>query len=451
MPNSHRRRGRSVSRESRHHRRDVRSRSRESRSRGRISRSRGRESHNSRLDLQGNRIPRQPDIASNSLLTQQMQQILDRLTSLEEDRRVSRAASLRQPSNQQQQLVEETATTARDGAGFRDSAAPSSPGRSVSAAADRDATVTDRLIDAIRSINTTVRSNQAYFISNFDPSVNDIDTWCEEVDRAKVSNNWTDNECLSRIGNCLKGDSKTWLNEWVTSDRTWSNFIREFKPLCPRKPDVANILYEVMSTNSDRYPTYADYARRSLLRLRIVKGLSDELISAIVIRGVMDPQIRAAATNAKLMPNELVEYLSIYVKSNLNSKKYTNPSNNDRSFKSTLETSQRKRKFEDGTCFLCGKYGHKSSNCHKRQAANSSNNSNGNVQRNYPVSSSSADSNDDNAESTPEQAANVDTQPTIDTSPEPMPSTSRAAEALQPQPQENGDVLQSGEAVLAEE
>ncbi|KAH9641049.1 hypothetical protein HF086_006329 [Spodoptera exigua] len=320
MPNSHRRRGRSVSRESRHHRRDVRSRSRESRSRGRISRSRGRESHNSRLDLQGNRIPRQPDIASNSLLTQQMQQILDRLTSLEEDRRVSRAASLRQPSNQQQQLVEETATTARDGAGFRDSAAPSSPGRSVSAAADRDATVTDRLIDAIRSINTTVRSNQAYFISNFDPSVNDIDTWCEEVDRAKVSNNWTDNECLSRIGNCLKGDSKTWLNEWVTSDRTWSNFIREFKPLCPRKPDVANILYEVMSTNSDRYPTYADYARRSLLRLRIVKGLSDELISAIVIRGVMDPQIRAAATNAKLMPNELVEYLSIYVKSNLNSK-----------------------------------------------------------------------------------------------------------------------------------
>ncbi|KAH9636682.1 hypothetical protein HF086_003230 [Spodoptera exigua] len=62
-----------------------------------------------------------------------------------------------------------------------------------------------------------------------------------------------------------------------------------------------------------------------------------------------------------------------------------------------------------------------------------------------------ADSNDDNAESTPEQAANVDTQPTIDTSPEPMPSTSRAAEALQPQPQENGDVLQSGEAVLAEE
>ncbi|KAH9637999.1 hypothetical protein HF086_014860 [Spodoptera exigua] len=354
MPNSHRRRGRSVSRESRHHRRDVRSRSRESRSRGRISRSRGRESHNSRLDLQGNRIPRQPDIASNSLLTQQMQQILDRLTSLEEDRRVSRAASLRQPSNQQQQLVEETATTARDGAGFRDSAAPSSPGRSVSAAADRDATVTDRLIDAIRSINTTVRSNQAYFISNFDPSVNDIDTWCEEVDRAKVSNNWTDNECLSRIGNCLKGDSKTWLNEWVTSDRTWSNFIREFKPLCPRKPDVANILYEVMSTNSDRYPTYADYARRSLLRLRIVKGLSDELISAIVIRGVMDPQIRAAATNAKLMPNELVEYLSIYVKSNLNSKKYTNPSNNDRSFKSTLETSQRKRKFEDGTCFCVG-------------------------------------------------------------------------------------------------
>ncbi|KAH9630920.1 hypothetical protein HF086_006164 [Spodoptera exigua] len=281
MPNSHRRRGRSVSRESRHHRRDVRSRSRESRSRGRISRSRGRESHNSRLDLQGNRIPRQPDIASNSLLTKQMQQILDRLTSLEEDRRVSRAASLRQPSNQQQQLVEETATTARDGAGFRDSAAPSSPGRSVSAAADRDATVTDRLIDAIRSINTTAQST-------------------------------------GKLDSGMRGP------------------------------------------------------------YRVVKALPHGRYELQLLAGSYGKSTQAAAQFMKPWRGEW-----------------------------TPET--------------CAAY------------------------------FDGADSNDDNAESTPEQAANVDTQPTIDTSPEPMPSTSRAAEALQPQPQENGDVLQSGEAVLAEE
>lgn len=187
----------------------------------------------------------------------------------------------------------------------------------MSTATDRDANVTDRLIEAIRSINTTVRSNQPYFISNFDPSVNDINIWCEEVDRAKVLNNWSDNECFSRIGNSLMGDARSWLNEWVTNDRSWSNFKREFKLLCPRKPDIANILYEIMSTNSDRYPTYADYARRSLLRLQIVEGLTDELISAIVIRGITDPQIRASATNAKLLPKELVGFLSIYVKPNL--------------------------------------------------------------------------------------------------------------------------------------
>lgn len=62
--------------------------------------------------------------------------------------------------------------------------------------------------------------------------------------------------------------------------------------------DVANMLYEVMSTNSDSFVTYAEYVRRSLLQ--IVKGLSDELISAIVMRGVNEPNLKAAATNKNL-------------------------------------------------------------------------------------------------------------------------------------------------------
>ncbi|KAG7300455.1 hypothetical protein JYU34_016077 [Plutella xylostella] len=56
---------------------------------------------------------------------------------------------------------------------------------------------TERLIGALSAL-TRVRSTH-YYISNFDPSLNDIDSWCEEVERARIVNNWDDNECLARI------------------------------------------------------------------------------------------------------------------------------------------------------------------------------------------------------------------------------------------------------------
>jgi hypothetical protein len=67
-----------------------------------------------------------------------------------------------------------------------------------------------------------------------------------------------------------------WLIEWVSDDRSWSNFKREFKSLCLNRIDIANILFDVMKTDSDKYPTYAEYARHSLLRLRISHGLFDD-------------------------------------------------------------------------------------------------------------------------------------------------------------------------------
>lgn len=150
---------------------------------------------------------------------------------------------------------------------------------------------TGRIVEAIASL-VKVRSSN-YFISNFDPKIHNIDVWCEEVDRAKETNGWNDNECLSRIGNCLKGDARTWLLEWSSADRSWSSFKRDFKALCPRDIDIASILFEVMSTDSKGFATYAEYARRSLLKLALVKGLSDELIVAIVVRGIVDPHIKA--------------------------------------------------------------------------------------------------------------------------------------------------------------
>lgn len=169
----------------------------------------------------------------------------------------------------------------------------------------------DTLADALSIAINKVKPHN-YYVSNFDPAVHSFETWCDEVERAKLVNNWGDLECLSRVAHCLKGDAKTWLNEWVTSDRSWSNFIKEFKSLCPHKLDYANILFEVMSTNSNKFNTFAEYARRSLLRLRIVKGLSEELMVQIVIRGISDAQVRAAAANAELTVDNFVTFLAIY-------------------------------------------------------------------------------------------------------------------------------------------
>lgn len=89
-------------------------------------------------------------------------------------------------------------------------------------------TITDSarmLAEAFISINS--ENTQKYFVSNFDPTIHGKNPWCEEVEQARTSNNWSDSECLSLVSICPKGDARTWLNEWVTS-----NLVKEFKPLC---------------------------------------------------------------------------------------------------------------------------------------------------------------------------------------------------------------------------
>lgn len=235
---------------------------------------------------------------------------------------------------------------------------------------------TEQIVEAIQSLKSV--NTHSYYVSNFDPSVHDVDAWFSEVDRAKSTNRWTDTECLSRIGNCLKGDAATWLNEWVSNDRSWTNFKKDFKPLCVKKIDVASILYEVMSTNSDSYQTYAEYARKSLLRLRIVKGLSDDLITAIVIRGIADPQVKASATNANLLPNDLVNYLSTFIKpkkslaagahtsgrSAHSSGHHSKNRGHSNSFRKPLSPRPPIK------CYTCGETGHKQISCPKKPKPN---------------------------------------------------------------------------------
>lgn len=237
--------------------------------------------------------------------------------------------------------------------------------RDTDAGTSADKGVADRIVGALSSL-IQVRSH-SYYISPFDPNIHDFDMWCAEVDRARQLNNWDDRECLGRIGGCLRGDARSWLNDWISHDRTWTNFKTEFRSLCPRNIDFANILFEVMSTNSNKYSTYAEYARKSLLRLNIVRGLSDELKVSIVIRGIADPQVKAVATNAKLLSKDLVEFLSVYVKPKHDfrvSNNVVRPPNN----LGQMHTRKRDapRSADKLVCHTCGETGHRKWHCPKK-------------------------------------------------------------------------------------
>lgn len=229
--------------------------------------------------------------------------------------------------------------------------------KETSAPCSEASTLAHALMEAIKTMQPPRLHSQHYYVSNFDPTINNFDTWCEEVDRARDANNWSDHECLSRVATGLKGDAKVWLSEWVTNDRTWTNFKQEFKPLCPTKLDFANILFDAMNTTSDKYSTYAEYARRTLLRLRVIRGISDELRTLIVIRGIDNPQIRAAAANADLTPDTLVSFLSIYTKPNRDRLNTNRPSNNKKRppVNSNVRTELK--------CFNCSQRGHLSRDC----------------------------------------------------------------------------------------
>lgn len=227
---------------------------------------------------------------------------------------------------------------------------------------DRQKDATDRVVGALLALSK-VRS-QNYYISPFDPNVHDFDVWSAEVESAKQVNNWDDRECLGRISGSLRGDAKSWINEWVTTDRTWSNFKIEFRSLCPRNIDVATILYDVMCTNSDKFTTYAEYARKSLFRLNIVTGLSEELKVAIIARGISDPHVKAATVNAKPSSKQLVEFLSAFVKpkANANSNKTVRAS----PVRNVGTYAVQKREFNKNShikCRLCGNNGHHRNQC----------------------------------------------------------------------------------------
>lgn len=85
---------------------------------------------------------------------------------------------------------------------------------------------TEKVVEAIHSLK--YGGTRDFYVSNFDPNIHNVDAWFDEVDRAQILNKWNDAECLSRIGHCLKGDAKSWLDEWVTyygSYHTTSNEI----------------------------------------------------------------------------------------------------------------------------------------------------------------------------------------------------------------------------------
>lgn len=353
---SRRRNKRRVSRESRDEDSKRRNRSRVMYSRSPRRRSRSPHSDNAR------RLRDSSYVSRGSPRRDPLDRIMRRLDALEERMPTSKAStSTPVPRLSARSLTPPMvpAPTETSVAGVETRAT----GMVAETSCDASVDAADRIVGALSSL-IQVRSKH-YYISNFDPNVHDFDLWCAEVDRGRELNHWDNRECLGRVGGCLRGDAKTWLNDWVTSDRTWTNFKAEFRSLCPREVDMASILYDVMSTNSNKFTTYAEYARKSLLRLSIVRGLTDELKVAIIVRGIFDPQVKAATANAKLQSKDLVEFLSVYIKP----KNVSSVTNNPARLHIGGTSNQHKRdapKYDRLACFSCGNIGHKQINCPKK-------------------------------------------------------------------------------------
>ncbi|KPJ04425.1 Retrovirus-related Gag polyprotein [Papilio xuthus] len=113
-----------------------------------------------------------------------------------------------------------------------------------------------------------------------------------------------------------------------------------------------------MNTSSDNFQSYAEYARRSLLRLRIVKGLGEELMIQIIIRGITDAQIKAVVSNSNLTVENVVSFLANYTKPKFNVK-----SDNHKPFIPTIHKNKSRNSGSDQKCFGCGKPGHTEVNC----------------------------------------------------------------------------------------
>ncbi|CAH2103904.1 unnamed protein product [Euphydryas editha] len=140
-----------------------------------------------------------------------MQHFFNRLVSLEEQYHTA-SSQRREPSGgaptamsaaavgAEHAVKSEPASAPQGCARLPASVAPSSPERPVSATADHFS-VADRIVDALRFINIPVRSNQSYY---FDPNVNDIETWCEKVDRPEFSVNLKKCSFLSTKIECLR-------------------------------------------------------------------------------------------------------------------------------------------------------------------------------------------------------------------------------------------------------
>ncbi|CAG9814717.1 unnamed protein product [Phaedon cochleariae] len=147
------------------------------------------------------------------------------------------------------------------------------------------------------TVNTTVS------IPTFDPDSEDdeVNLWCEEIEKLGDMFKWSGYELLIRGASGLIGEAKDWFMKWKPVEKTWENFKSEICSLYPAKKNLSQKLRKVSLYTSDEAISYCEYARKKISLIKALNfDLSDDQLSELVIGDITDIHVKTAAFNSKV-------------------------------------------------------------------------------------------------------------------------------------------------------
>lgn len=99
----------------------------------------------------------------------------------------------------------------------------------------------------------------------------------------------------------LKGDARSWFENWDPEQRDWDSFKVAITDLFPLKRNLAEKLKKAVNLTSDSYASYCEYTREKLLLLKgtKIKFYGQELVE-LVIGDIREISVKMGAINSNL-------------------------------------------------------------------------------------------------------------------------------------------------------